>query len=32
MYEIMTSDEEIRLIRELWAAEIAEKFSRGCDE
>ena len=30
--EPLISEEEIRLIRELWAADIAEKFSRGCDE
>ena len=30
--EPLISEEETRLIRELWATEIAEKFSRGCDE
>ena len=30
--EPLISEEEIRLIRELWAAEIAKKFSGGCDE
>ena len=30
--EPLISEEEIRLIRELWTTEIAEKFSRGCDE
>lgn len=30
--EPLISEEEIRLIRELWSTEIAKKFSRGCDE